>query len=116
MNYIKTVDEVFRQFSGVNFQIKFWDGTEIVYGDKTQPIFTLIFHTENSVKRLLGEGSLAFFVVSLSISCVYTHGPNWSVVAVSAVLTIVEMLCGGGVDNLVLPIVASVLYLLCFVS
>ncbi len=60
MNYIEVIDEIFSQFKGQKFAIKFWNGKTIQYGSGKSPAFTLIFKDEVTVQRLLGQGSLGF--------------------------------------------------------
>jgi cyclopropane-fatty-acyl-phospholipid synthase len=45
--------------SDVSFRVQFWDGDSINFGSG-QPLFTLIFKTERSARRIFSEGSLGF--------------------------------------------------------
>lgn len=60
MNYIRVIDDIFSQFEGSKFSIKMWDGKERFYGSGKEITFTLILKNENTVKRLLSQGSLGF--------------------------------------------------------
>ena len=62
MNYIKVIDEIFRQFDGPKFSIKFWNGEEHYYGNGTDDSieFTLVINDSMTVKRLLAQGSIGF--------------------------------------------------------
>lgn len=60
MNYIKVVDEIFRQFKGQKFAIKLWDGKIHYYGTGKSSAFTLIIKNPETVQRLLAQGSLGF--------------------------------------------------------
>ncbi len=60
MNYVKVVDEIFSQVSGVRFDILYWDNQRIKYGKGTKPAFTIIFKDEWTAKRLISQGALGF--------------------------------------------------------
>jgi cyclopropane-fatty-acyl-phospholipid synthase len=60
MNYIRAIDEVFKQFKGIRFSIKFWNGEERQYGSGTSNVFTLIFSDAMTAKNLLTKGSIGF--------------------------------------------------------
>jgi len=60
MNYIRVLDEIFKQFNGPKFSTKFWDGSEYCYGSGSSKTFTLVFEDERTVQRLLAQGSLGF--------------------------------------------------------
>jgi cyclopropane-fatty-acyl-phospholipid synthase len=60
MNYIRAIDEVFRQFEGTKFSIKFWNGEERHYGSGDSNAFTLIFGNSVTAKNLLTKGSIGF--------------------------------------------------------
>ena len=60
MNYVRVIDEIFRQFKGQKFSIKLWDGKERYYGSGKITAFTLLIKNEATVQRLLAQGSLGF--------------------------------------------------------
>jgi len=60
MDYVRVVDEIFRQFEGPKFSIKLWGGKERYYGSGKITAFTLILKNEITVQRLLAQGSLGF--------------------------------------------------------
>lgn len=60
MDYRRIVDEIFRQFTGLRFSIKYWDGHEIFYGEGTRPVFSFIIRDQVSAQRLLAQGSIGF--------------------------------------------------------
>ena len=59
----KALEHLFRivhkNISDVPFRAQFWDGDSISFGSG-QPLFTLIFKTERSARRIFSEGSLGF--------------------------------------------------------
>lgn len=60
MDYSIVIQEIFNQFTGPRFQIRFWNGFTCGYGSGTTPSFTLVFKDEHTVQRLLAQGSLGF--------------------------------------------------------
>lgn len=60
MNYVRVIDDIFRQFEGPKFSIKLWDGEERYYGSGKLTAFTILFRDQNTVQRLLSQGSLGF--------------------------------------------------------
>lgn len=60
MNYVQIVDEVFSQFSGPQFSVKFWNGEERFYGQEGSKTFSLVLKNEFTAKRLLAQGALGF--------------------------------------------------------
>jgi cyclopropane-fatty-acyl-phospholipid synthase len=60
MNYIQVINEIFSQFNGPKFSIKFWDGKEYFYGTGDSTAFTLIIKDEKTAQRLLAQGALGF--------------------------------------------------------
>jgi len=60
MNYIKVIDEIFGQFDGQKFSIKFWNGEEHYYGVGSSVEFTLVINDSMTVKSLLAQGSIGF--------------------------------------------------------
>ena len=59
----KTLEHLFHtvheNVSDVPFRVQFWDGDSIDFGSG-QSLFTLIFKTERSARRIFSEGSLGF--------------------------------------------------------
>jgi len=60
MNYIKVLDDVFKQFEGSKFGVRFWDIETKYYGTGEDSEFTLCISNPKIVKRLLAEGALGF--------------------------------------------------------
>jgi len=60
MNYIRAIDEFFRQFKGARFSIQFWNGEEWHYGLGDSNAFTLIIRDVRAAKNLLTKGSIGF--------------------------------------------------------
>ena len=60
MNYIRVFDDIFKQFNGPKFAVKFWDGKINYYGSGQTTIFTLLIKDSLTAKRLLAQGSLGF--------------------------------------------------------
>jgi len=60
MDYIEIIDDIFRQFKGAGFSIKFWDGKTRHYGTDNKDSFILHINSAKIVKRLLAEGALGF--------------------------------------------------------
>lgn len=60
MSYVRAIDKIFRQFKGVKFSIKFWNGEERHYGPGDSNAFTLIFSDVVAAKNLLTKGSIGF--------------------------------------------------------
>ena len=60
MNYIKVLDDIFKQFEGPRFGVRLWDGKTTYYGKFGNPSFTLYITKPSVVKRLLAEGALGF--------------------------------------------------------
>lgn len=60
MNYIKVLDDVFKQFEGPKFGIRFWSNETKYYGNGNDVAFTLYVTKPNVVKRILAEGALGF--------------------------------------------------------
>jgi cyclopropane-fatty-acyl-phospholipid synthase len=60
MNYSQVLDEIFSQFNGPRFSIRFWNGTEKSYGVGDKKEFTLVLTKESLAKRLLAHGALGF--------------------------------------------------------
>ncbi len=60
MNYIKVLDDVFKQFDGPKFAVRFWNSETKHYGKGVATEFTLCITEPNVVKRLLAEGALGF--------------------------------------------------------
>jgi len=61
MNYIKVIDDIFKQFSGLRFGIRFWNNETKYYGSgKNDSHFTLCINDPKAIRRLLAEGALGF--------------------------------------------------------
>lgn len=60
MNYIKVLDDIFKQFDGPRFGVRLWDDKTTYYGKVGDPTFTLYIAKPSIVKRLLAEGALGF--------------------------------------------------------
>jgi len=60
MNYSRIIDEIFSQFTGEKFLVKLWNGKVYEYGIGKTVSFVLVINDENTVKRLLAQGSLGF--------------------------------------------------------
>ncbi len=60
MNYARAIDEVFSGYTGPRFSIRWWNGTERVYGTQGVPTFTLVVADERTARRLLAHGALGF--------------------------------------------------------
>lgn len=60
MNYIKVLDNIFKQFDGSKFAVRFWNNETKYYGKGVTTEFTLCITGPNVVKRLLAEGALGF--------------------------------------------------------
>src|SRR3989344_1642479 len=60
MDYSSIIDEIFSQFTGPKFSIRFWNGKENSYGSGSDTAFTLVFEDETTVRRLLAHGALGF--------------------------------------------------------
>ena len=60
MNYIRAIDEIFGQFKGSKFAIRFWTGEEHFYGSGQSPRFVLNINDAATCKRLLSQGSIGF--------------------------------------------------------
>lgn len=60
VDYVRVIDEIFSQFGGTRFSVRLWDGTERTYGKGSKKQFTLVFKRQDTVKRLLAEGSIGF--------------------------------------------------------
>jgi cyclopropane-fatty-acyl-phospholipid synthase len=50
---------IHKNVSDVPFGVQFWDGDSVYFGSD-QPLFTVIFKTERSVRRVFSEGGLGF--------------------------------------------------------
>ncbi|MDP3989351.1 MAG: cyclopropane-fatty-acyl-phospholipid synthase family protein [bacterium] len=60
MNYIKILDDIFKQFDGPKFEVKLWDNKTKYYGEGSSADFILCISKPSVVKRLLAEGALGF--------------------------------------------------------
>ena len=60
MNYIKVLDNIFKQFDGPRFGVRLWNNETTYYGKVGDPQFTLHIAKPSVVKRLLAEGALGF--------------------------------------------------------
>ena len=60
MNYIKVLEDIFKQFDGPRFGVRLWDDKTTYYGKVGDPTFTLYIAKPSVVKRLLAEGALGF--------------------------------------------------------
>lgn len=60
MNYIKVIEEIFRQYEGSKFSVQLWDNKERFYGSGATVNFKLIIKDSFTVQRLLSQGSLGF--------------------------------------------------------
>ena len=60
MNYIKIIEEIFRQYQGPKFSVQLWDSKERFYGYGKSANFKLIIKDKVTVQRLLSQGSLGF--------------------------------------------------------
>jgi len=60
MNYAKVLDDIFKQFNGPKFGVRFWDNETKFYGNGQDTEFTLCISKPKVVKRLLSEGALGF--------------------------------------------------------
>jgi len=60
MNYVKVLDDIFKQFDGPKFGVRFWDNETKFYGNGKDTEFTLCISKSKVVKRLLSEGALGF--------------------------------------------------------
>ncbi|MEY2664419.1 MAG: hypothetical protein RIT04_227 [Candidatus Parcubacteria bacterium] len=60
MNYIKVLDEIFSQFDGPRFGVKFWNNETKYYGDAGSVHFVLIINKPSVIRRILAEGALGF--------------------------------------------------------
>lgn len=60
MNYIKVLDDIFKQFDGPKFGVKLWDDKTTYYGNGIGSKFILRIDKPGVVKRLLAEGALGF--------------------------------------------------------
>jgi len=60
MNYIKVLDDIFKQFEGSKFGVRFWNNETKYYGSGNDAEFILSITKPSVVKRLLAEGALGF--------------------------------------------------------
>jgi cyclopropane-fatty-acyl-phospholipid synthase len=60
MNYIKVLDDIFKQFKGARFGVRFWNNETKYYGRGNDTEFILCITKPSVVKRLLAEGALGF--------------------------------------------------------
>lgn len=60
MNYIKILDDIFKQFEGPKFGIRFWNNETKYYGSGDDTVFILSITKPGVIKRLLAEGALGF--------------------------------------------------------
>ena len=60
MNYIKILDDIFKQFEGPKFGVRAWNNETKYYGSGNDTEFTLCITKPGVVKRLLAEGALGF--------------------------------------------------------
>lgn len=59
-SYSKMLHKIFSQIHGPKFSLKLWDIQERFYGTGPSTTFTIIIDSEETVKRLLTQGSLGF--------------------------------------------------------
>jgi len=60
MDYAKVLDDIFKQFDGPKFGVRFWNNETKYYGSGNDIDFILSITKPNVVKRLLAEGALGF--------------------------------------------------------
>ena len=60
MNYIKVLDDIFKQFEGSKFGVRFWNNETKYYGYGDDTAFILSITKPGVIKRLLAEGALGF--------------------------------------------------------
>ena len=60
MNYVKVLDDIFKQFDGPRFGVRFWDNETKFYGNGKDTEFILCISKSKVVKKLLAEGALGF--------------------------------------------------------
>ena len=60
MNYVKILDEIFKQFDGQKFGVRLWDNKTKYYGKGGSVDFILCISKPSVVKRLFAGGALGF--------------------------------------------------------
>ncbi len=60
MNYVKILDDIFKQFDGPRFGVRLWGNNTKYYGDESEQTFVLHITKPAVVKKLLAEGALGF--------------------------------------------------------
>ncbi|KND49178.1 MAG: cyclopropane-fatty-acyl-phospholipid synthase [Parcubacteria bacterium C7867-008] len=60
MDYVRVLDEIFSQFTGPKFSIRFWNGKENEYGNGSESAFTLVINSKAVVRRFITQGAIGF--------------------------------------------------------